>query len=193
MRKALLAIGALALTVAIVIGVIQAGDNPATKAAGPLTRAQVAAPVPGAPPRLAALRRQLNARLDGGKKNLDAQLRGLRGYPVVVNMWASWCGPCEAELPFLQRETRKRGAQVAFLGVNVDDSTANARELAAKYPMPYPSVVDPDSEIVRSYGGRGLPVTVFYDAKGEQQFVHQGVFASEQLLSDAIDRYALRR
>lgn len=195
MRRAAIVIGTLALATAIVIGIVQAGDSETAKTEKvvPLSRAEVAKPIAGVPANLAALRRRVNERVGGGTKALDAQLKALRGRPVVVNLWASWCDPCRYELPFLQRQALKRAASVAFIGVNVDDERKRAAELAAEYPMPYPSIEDPDRKIVSRYRGIGLPVTVFYDAAGEQQMVHQGLYATEDLLSDAIDRYALGR
>jgi cytochrome c biogenesis protein CcmG, thiol:disulfide interchange protein DsbE len=195
MRTVAIALCTLALAVVVVLGVRQARHSagaPAT-APTPLTRAEVSKPIPGAPPRLAALRRRVNVLLGGGTKAFDAELRALRGHPVVVNMWASWCGPCRYELPLIQREAVKRGARVAFLGVNVMDDRDSALKLAARYPMPYPSFVDPRSTIAAGrFGSRALPVTAFYDARGRLAIVQQGQFASEAKLADAIDRYALR-
>jgi thiol-disulfide isomerase/thioredoxin len=199
MRKRLLTIGgvliAIALVVAVVVGAGQAGDtDPAAGAdAPPLSLAAVSGPVAGAPPELAALHRRVNVLQPGAKRALDAQLRALRGHPVVVNLWASWCGPCRHELPFLQRQAVKRGAQVAFLGVNSNDNDAEARKLAARYPMPYPSFVDPRLAVAGEYGARGLPATAFYDASGKRVLVHQGGFTSETQLAAEIDRYALGR
>lgn len=187
---------ALLIAAALVIGVLQArhGDDATkTEHVAALSRADVSRPIAGVPPQLAALRRRVNARVSGSTQALQAQLRALRGHPVVLNMWASWCHPCRYELPFLQRQALARARRVAFIGVNVNDGRARADAMAVRYPMPYPSFADPDEKIIHSYGGIGVPVTVFYDAAGRRQMVHQGVFATEQLLSDAIDRYALHR
>jgi cytochrome c biogenesis protein CcmG, thiol:disulfide interchange protein DsbE len=197
MRKRLLllagAVVAIALVAAIVIGAGQAGDR--DRAAGtavpPLSLAAVSEPLTGAPPELAALHARVNDLEPGAKGALDRQLRELRGHPVVVNLWASWCDPCRHELPFFQRQAMKRGAQVAFLGVNSNDSDDAARELARRYPMPYPSFVDPRLAVAGAYSARGLPVTAFYDAGGKRVLVHQGGFTSETQLAAEIDRYAL--
>ncbi|HUR87120.1 MAG TPA: TlpA disulfide reductase family protein [Solirubrobacteraceae bacterium] len=195
MRNALIAICALAVTAAVVVGIIQAGDS--EQATGdvvrPLSRAEVSKPIAAAPADLAALRARVNDLEGGGKDAFEAQLRALRGHPVVVNLWASWCEPCRFELPFLQREAVSRGAKVAFLGLNVSDERGAARELAEEFPMPYPSFEDPRSNIAARYRSRGLPTTAFYDADGKLVIVHQGVFPTQSKLAEAIDRYTVSR
>lgn len=194
MRKLLAAIAALAVTAAVVAGILQtrASDRATSAAPQPLSRAEVSRPISGAPAQLAALRRRVNELHDGGAKALDAQLRALRGYPVVVNLWASWCDPCRYELPFLQRQALERGGEVAFLGVNSGDNRGDARALSERYPMPYPSFEDPRQAIAGRYGAPGLPATAFYDARGKLVLVHQGVFPTEAKLAAAIERYAVR-
>lgn len=192
MRKAVISILALGLTALIVVGAIQANnsDRAPKKARGPLSLAEVSKPIAGAPPVLAALRKRVNELQGGGAKAFDAQLRALRGHPVVVNAWASWCEPCRFELPFFQREAIARGAQVAFLGINVNDSRDEARKRAAQFPMPYPSFEDPRSNLIARYKAQGLPTTAFYDATGKLVLVHQGVFPTQAKLAAAINRYA---
>jgi cytochrome c biogenesis protein CcmG/thiol:disulfide interchange protein DsbE len=192
MRKVLLWVGAVALTAAVVVGIVQAGssDRAPKQASGALSLAEVSKPLPGAPPELAALRKRVNELDPGGAKAFDAQLRALRGHPVVVNMWASWCEPCRFELPFLQREALARGKQVAFLGINVNDAKDAAEQRAAQFPMPYPSFEDPRSNLFARYKARGLPTTAFYDRNGKLVIVHQGVFPTQAKLAEAIDRYA---
>jgi cytochrome c biogenesis protein CcmG/thiol:disulfide interchange protein DsbE len=196
-RRGVLAICVLAVaavTAAVVVGFRQARESGRApqSAAAPLTLAQVSRPQAGTPPELAALRARVNDLRPGGAKAFDAQLRALRGHPVVVNMWASWCEPCRFELPFLQREALRRAARVAFLGINVNDNREAAREMAARFPMPYPSFEDPRSNLAARYHSRGLPATAFYDARGRLVILHQGVFPSRATLAAAIDRYAVR-
>lgn len=191
MRKAAIGLCTVVLVAALVAGVRQARDGSAAAAPRPLTRAEVSKPIPGAPPQLAALRRRVSVLQGGGRRAFDAQLRALRGTPVVVNAWASWCGPCRIELPHFQREAVRLGARVAFLGVNPGDDPQLARELAAAYPMPYPSFTDPRFNIVAGrFGSRVLPLTVFFDARGRRT-IRQGQFATQADLARAIERYAL--
>lgn len=193
MRTVLIALAALAVIGAVVVGARQARDSARAGTSGPLSRAEVSKPIPGAPAELAALRRQVGVLRGGTVKAFDAQLRALRGYPVVVNFWASWCAPCRRELPSFQREARRRGATVAFLGVNSGDDRDAALKLAREFPMPYPSFADPRFNIaVGRFGSRVLPITAFFDARGKQVIVRQGEFASRAELASAIERYALR-
>jgi thiol-disulfide isomerase/thioredoxin len=196
MRPALVVVCALALAVAVVIGVRQAREESGAPAApvAPLTLAQVSRPIAGAPADLAALRRRVNDLRGGGRRAFDAQVRALRGHPLVVNMWASWCDPCRRELPLFQREALRRGARVAFVGVDVADDRDGALRLAARFPMPYPSYADPRYNITAGrFGVRGLPSTAFFDARGKLAAVRQGEITSQAKLAAAIERYALRR
>jgi thiol-disulfide isomerase/thioredoxin len=189
-RKWLIVIGLAAVAAVVVVGLTQAGgDTPSPKTTTTFTRAQVTAPLAGQPPKLAALHGRSGELIAGGLPRFDRELRSLRGTPVVVNLWASWCGPCRFEIPFMQRAFRDHGTNVAFLGVNSEDSESNAAKMIGDLPMPYPSVVDSRANLAGRLGARGLPVTVFYDADGKQEYVHQGAYSSEQKLSEDIERY----
>jgi cytochrome c biogenesis protein CcmG/thiol:disulfide interchange protein DsbE len=128
----------------------------------------------------------------GGLEAFRRQLRDLRGYPVVVNKWASWCGPCRFEFPFFQQQVRKRGKRVAFLAVDADDARADAREFLAEFPVPYPSFFDPDGDISQELGvPHAFPTTTFYDAAGERVYTKAGGYASEAALADDVREYAV--
>jgi len=143
-----------------------------------------------APPPLAALYEQGDAIIDGGLDGYEAQLTDLRGHPVVVNFWASWCGPCRFEFPFFQSLAAERGTEVAFVGVDSDDAPAAAETFLEDFPLPFPSFGDPDKQIFDELSLRGLPATAFYDSGGELAFLKQGPYESEADLAADIERYA---
>lgn len=93
-------------------------------------------------------------------------LTQLQGTPLVVNVWASWCGPCKAESPLLHEASMTYGDRVQFLGVDILDSIGGARVFLADEGVTYPSVFDPSGSIRDSLGMIGQPATVFYDAQG---------------------------
>jgi cytochrome c biogenesis protein CcmG/thiol:disulfide interchange protein DsbE len=164
------------------------GAEPPSSAPRP---AQARAALAGSPPALQALHAQANRLLDGGASAFRDRLRQLRGHPVVVNKWASWCGPCRAEFPFFQHLATGLGRRVAFLGVNSNDNDGDARGFLRRYPLSYPSYADPDQDVARVFGATlAFPTTAFYRASGKLSYVHQGAYASEAKLREDIARYA---
>lgn len=144
------------------------------------------------PPELRALEREASRLLDGGTDAFEARLTKLRGYPVVVNRWASWCGPCRFEFPFFQRLAAKYAGRVAFLGVNSQDSRADAEAFLREFPVPFRHYYDKDATVARLFGGgRAWPTTAFYNAAGELVKTHLGAYATEAKLDEDIGRYAL--
>jgi cytochrome c biogenesis protein CcmG/thiol:disulfide interchange protein DsbE len=145
----------------------------------------------GAPQPLAKLYDQPNRLLPGGTDAFQQRLADLRGYPVVVNKWASWCGPCREEMPWFQRLSARLGERIAFLGVNSEDSDSLAKEFLREFPLPYPSYSDPDEEIAEAMKATiGFPATAFYDSSGDLAHVQQGQYASIDALAADIERYA---
>src|SRR5919206_2465316 len=136
MRRLLAVVGSLALIVVLVIGLTQAShdDGPAAKVTRfdlPAAKRKLAA-APGA---LHDLYSQANRLLGGGKPAFERRLAELRGHPVVVNKWASWCGPCQSEFPVFQSVATQQGTEVAFLGIDGTDVDASARRFLAKRPL----------------------------------------------------------
>lgn len=147
----------------------------------------------GSPAQLAALHAQGNRLLPGGVDAYEKRLAALRGYPVVVNVWASWCGPCRFEFPVFQRVATEYGRRVAFLGVDSQDSGDAARTFLAEAPVPYPSYADPHQQIAESIGASlGLPDTAFYDRRGRLVYLKQGPYANRAALRADVERYALK-
>jgi cytochrome c biogenesis protein CcmG/thiol:disulfide interchange protein DsbE len=145
----------------------------------------------GSPKPLAAVHAQAGRLLSGGTEAYDRQIAALHGYPVVVNKWASWCGPCRIEAPHIQDAAAKFGKRIAFLGVNTQDSDAAAKRYMREYPLPYPSFSDPDSKIAAEMKAAvGFPSTAFYDRSGELVFTKFGQYRTVEELNADIARYA---
>jgi thiol-disulfide isomerase/thioredoxin len=191
MKRALTLLAACALVAVLVIGLTQAGGSDAPeRSSGGFDLAGAKRDLAGAPAPLAALHAQANELLPGGPDAFDARLRELRGHPVVVNKWASWCGPCRAEFPIFQQLATARGKEVAFLGVNARDKRPAAERFSARYPVPYPSYEDPDEAIARALKApSNFPVTLFVDARGKTVFTHQGGYRSAADLEADIDEH----
>jgi cytochrome oxidase Cu insertion factor (SCO1/SenC/PrrC family)/thiol-disulfide isomerase/thioredoxin len=143
----------------------------------------------GSPPRLAALHSQAGELL-GGEPALAARLRALRGYPIVLNAWASWCPPCKHEFPLFAAAALRYGRRIAFVGVNTNDSSGDAESFLAAHPVSYPSYRS-------TYGALGaiapvinLPTTVFIDSKGKVCFRRQGGYDAEGALDADIEACA---
>jgi cytochrome c biogenesis protein CcmG, thiol:disulfide interchange protein DsbE len=147
----------------------------------------------GAPPELAQLHDQANQLLDGGAEAFEERIADLRGYPIVVNKWASWCGPCRFEFPHFQDVSAEYGKRVAFIGVDSDDSEDAARTFLDEYPVPYPSFSDPDQEVAAVFDATlGFPATAYYDRRGELVYLKQGPYTSAEQFEADVRKYALR-
>jgi cytochrome c biogenesis protein CcmG, thiol:disulfide interchange protein DsbE len=183
------ALALAALLFALVIA--GCGDSDDGNPDSRLTLEQAEAPIAGAPPQLAAIRTQANQLLEGGGDAFGARLRELRGIPVVVNKWASWCGPCRFEFPWFQSLGERRGGQIAFLGVNSNDSSGSAETFLSELPLPYPSYSDPDLDIAQELGGppMAMPTTAFYDRSGKLVYTHIGQYQDEGDLIADVDKY----
>jgi cytochrome c biogenesis protein CcmG/thiol:disulfide interchange protein DsbE len=186
-------VGAIALVAIVAIGLRQAPESksPSQPTKSKITAQELRDKLGGAPPALAALHREANRFLPGGRKNLDARLHALRGHPVVVNVWGSWCGPCRVELPILQRASLDWGRSIAFLGVDSKDNRESAKQLLADIPVTYPSLDDSDAKIFTGYKLLAAPSTIYYDAAGKQTYIHQGQYLDRAELDADIRRYAM--
>ena len=185
-------IGVVVLTAVVAIGLAQAGGDetgPAAQAA-PFDLEQAKQELAGAPAPLAKLHDQASEILEGGVPAFERRMAELKGHPVVINKWASWCNPCRAEFPAFQQLATQRGKDVAFLGLNAGDSEDPARRFLSQYPVPFPSYEDPDEKIARQLKApANYPITLFVDAKGRTAFIHQGGYTSAQDLAADVDRY----
>jgi thiol-disulfide isomerase/thioredoxin len=157
------------------------------------TPAQAAKALAGSPAPLAALHAQANELLGGGAPAFQARLRSLRGRSVIVNKWASWCGPCRYEIPFFQQTSVRFGRRVAFVGLDGGDTDPAARTFLRSRWLSYPSYTDPHERIARAIDApNNYPITVYLDPAGKIAFVHQGQYRDEAALVADVRRYALR-
>jgi cytochrome c biogenesis protein CcmG, thiol:disulfide interchange protein DsbE len=193
-RRAIVTLVCLAVAGLIAVGVseLPGGSSTDTSKTTRLTGAQVGALLAGAPPPLAALHGQGGKLLDGGGKTLHARLAALKGYPVVINKWASWCVPCKEELPAFQRASAEFGRRVAFIGLDSGDSgKKNAQAFLRSFPLSYPSWYDPSGTLGEQITDSSFtPVTVFI-ARDGKRYIRQGQYPNVRKLRGDIERYAL--
>jgi cytochrome c biogenesis protein CcmG, thiol:disulfide interchange protein DsbE len=108
-------------------------------------------------------------------------LRELRGYPVVVNFWASWCIPCKEEAPELAAGARRYRGRVVFLGIDIQDFTGDARKFMDDVGASYVSVRDGTSKTYSAYGLTGVPETFYLDRSGRAVFHSIGAVSKDEL------------
>jgi cytochrome c biogenesis protein CcmG/thiol:disulfide interchange protein DsbE len=125
-------------------------------------------------------------RLDGkGQLSMES----LRGKSVVVNFWASWCGPCKDETPLLEQSWRKwRSKDVVFVGIDIQDVRGDARAFLARYGVTYPNVYDGKGSTVGRYGATGVPETYFIDPSGKVRYRIAGPVEQASEIDDGIRR-----
>jgi thiol-disulfide isomerase/thioredoxin len=188
---------AVAVTATVVLALVVVGllELPGASPSVPPTRltvAQMRERLAGSPPALASLHAQANEILTGGLPALRARLAQLRGTPLVINKWASWCEPCRAEFGVFQRVSVSMGRRVAFVGIDSGESSlGDALTFLRSYPVSYPSYYDKSEQAgVAITDSTVTPVTVFYNRSGGK-FIHQGPFLTVAKLEQAVERYAL--
>jgi cytochrome c biogenesis protein CcmG, thiol:disulfide interchange protein DsbE len=195
--KRLLALaGGLALAAVLAVGLVQLAGSPRVSETAPaaqLTPAQMRARLTGSPAPLASLHAQADELLGGGGPALQARLVALRGWPVVINKWASWCTPCREEFAVFQHAAADLGRRVAFLGIDSEDTgRAKPREFLSSFPVSYPSYFDPSGQLgVEISDSTLVPATVFYTPSGAREYIHDGAYPSVAKLERDIERYAV--
>ncbi|HTZ87349.1 MAG TPA: TlpA disulfide reductase family protein [Solirubrobacteraceae bacterium] len=192
-RRISIAVAAGALLALLVVGIVQlAGSSPAPVKPSRLTLAQMQASLAGSPAPLAVLHAQASQLLPGGLPAIHARLARLRGRPIVINKWASWCVPCRAEFGAFQGASVALGRQVAFVGIDSGDaSPRSAAKFLRSFPVSYPSYYDSGGAAGSAITGSTFtPVTVFYDKRGGE-YIHQGPYPSRAKLEADVRRYAL--
>jgi thiol-disulfide isomerase/thioredoxin len=131
-----------------------------------------------------------NRLLGGGTRAFARELRRLRGHPVVVNAWASWCDNCTEEFAIFQKVAPRYGRRVAFIGDDVGDG--GGKGWLAKHPLSFPSYLDHDWSIDRAVSvaaSNYAPVTYFLNAQGKLVYPHLGPYLSTASLERDIRLY----
>ncbi|MET0404394.1 MAG: redoxin domain-containing protein [Cystobacter sp.] len=108
-------------------------------------------------------------------------LAELKGQPVIINFWASWCGPCKMEHPVLEWGAREFGGEAQFLGVLFEDTDDNGRQFLSRMGASFPQLTDPRSRMAVDYGVAGVPETYFIDRQGTIRGKHVGPIDPESL------------
>ncbi|HWK27430.1 MAG TPA: TlpA disulfide reductase family protein [Solirubrobacter sp.] len=190
MRRLLYIVVPIALVVVVVIGLTQAGGGSDLGDGTDFDIAGAKRELSTAPAPLGGLYAQANTLIGGGESALNQRLDTLKGTPVVLNKWASWCGPCQAEFPVFQHAALAHGKTIAFLGINSGDKDPAAKKFLATRPLPFPSYTDGDSKIAFAREiAAGFPMTQFIDRDGKVAFTHSGPYRSEDELTKDIERY----
>ncbi len=186
---------ALAAACSLAAGLAGCGDAapPVAKLTTAEVKAKLAEPVAGQSAAERGLEQEASELLDvkpaGAVKTLEARVAALKGTPVVVNLWADWCGPCKREMPILQRVALGNRGEIAFLGVAVNSPRAKAEAFLRNVFVPYPSLLDADGDVNIGTGVNSLPKTFFYDRSGKRT-IHIGPYETEADLLADIKRYA---
>jgi peroxiredoxin len=105
----------------------------------------------------------------------SASLAQYKGQVVMLNFWATWCGPCQQEMPLLDQMYKKyKPAGFTLIGVNVDKDAPPVKQLLDRKPVSFPVLLDPASQVSKAYHVDEMPSTVLIDRKGNVRFLHRG-------------------
>jgi thiol-disulfide isomerase/thioredoxin len=178
------------IAIAIPLGLVLAGCGSSAPRSDAPGRTALDAAFRGSPPELRAVHVQADRILAGGVPAFRARMRALRGHPVIVNLWGSWCEPCQSEFPVFQRAAVRYGRRIAFLGVDERDKASAAAAFLRRFPVTYPSYFDPDRAIESSLQTLdATPQTFFFDARGREQYDHAGPYTAFASLTRDIKTY----
>jgi cytochrome c biogenesis protein CcmG/thiol:disulfide interchange protein DsbE len=127
------------------------------------------------------------ATLDGQPVSLGS----LEGHPILLNFWATWCGPCRHEIPFLQdlaTDPAWLGRGLEMVAVDIQESQGDVRQFMEANGMTYRVLLDSKARVAELYNIRGIPTTVFIDKDGIIQYIKVGTFTSKQEIEEIIEQ-----
>jgi thiol-disulfide isomerase/thioredoxin len=163
-----LAIGAgIGLVILYGLGLGLAGDGVTASSGGAVDSAAVDSPAP-----------------DFSLSSLDGRtirLSELQGKPVLINFWATWCGPCIEEMPLIQEYYQRYPDRFTVLAINPDEPRADVQQFVDDYKLTFPVLFDQGGKVEQLYRLRGTPTSFWVDASGILQVQHIGPMSSEQL------------
>lgn len=139
------------------------------------------------PPAVGQPAKDFNLPLLGGS---NQRLHDLRGTPVVINFWATWCGPCREEMPLLDSFAEEYSGHVVVLGINSGESESQVAAFVEEIQVDFPILLDEDEQVTDRYFVRNFPITFFVDAEGIVRAQHLGVL-SEDLLARYLETIGL--
>lgn len=117
----------------------------------------------------------------GSADGKAVDLAGLKGKVVMINFWASWCGPCRKEMPILEQLNRQyRNKGLTLIGVNVEPDSQAAMDWLKATPVSFPILFDTESKVSKLYQVAGMPNTVILDRKGTVRYIHRGYQAGAE-------------
>jgi len=116
-------------------------------------------------------------------------LSDFRGNPVLLNFWASWCGPCKSEMPYIQRMHEEwSGKGLVILAIDIGESSATVGEFVEKYALSFMVLLDTDQEVALKYNVRSIPTTFFIDKNGKIQDIKIGAFSSKAEIERRLEK-----
>ena len=119
------------------------------------------------------------AQLEGS----NLQLSDLKGKPVIINFWATWCIPCQDEMPLLEKYSNKLSNSLQIIGVNSQEQPDVVRDFVTKYGITFPIGLDSNGDLTRAYLINGFPTTFFVDKNGILRNMHVGVLREDLITS----------
>jgi cytochrome c biogenesis protein CcmG, thiol:disulfide interchange protein DsbE len=174
----------------VMLGLTGCGGSASSSHSAAPSRSAVEVAFRGSPAALTAVHAQADRLLPGGVSAFRARMRALRGHPVIVNEWGSWCEPCQAEFPVFQKAAVRYGRSVAFLGLDAKDTDSAAAAFLKRYPVTYPSYTDPHETILASLKTYdAVPQTFYFNARGHEVYDHAGSYATLASLTRDIRFY----